>query len=232
MHLNTVNGAFLILLLPFTTHNFILNPRETPVYVTTITVSPAIPSKSPQFVSEGAFTSAILNSTNFFRSEHNALALTYNVSLEGYATDYLGDGSNNTACDFKHSGGPYGENLAIGCSDAQSCVDAWGNERAKYDFSNPNFSEDTGHFTQLVWKNTTSVGCGRKLCNGADGTMSGWYLVCEYYPRGNVIGQFADEVGPQVNGTPSSTTDNAAHSLQPRLISLSVGLMLFSWILL
>ncbi|KAH8896018.1 extracellular scp domain-containing protein [Thozetella sp. PMI_491] len=162
---------------------------------TTITVGPSIPSQAPQFVDNDLFTSAILNSTNFYRSEHNASAVVYNDTLSDFATDYL-DGNN---CDFEHSGGPYGENLALGCSDATGCVEMWGNERQSYDYDHPDFSEETGHFTQLVWKNTTAVGCGKRLCGD-----HGWYLVCEYWPRGNVIGEFGEEVGAQVNGTGSS----------------------------
>jgi hypothetical protein len=58
---------------------------------------------------------------------------------------------------------------------------------------------ETGHFTQLVWKDTTSVGCGRTECNGRDdGGAPGWYLVCEYWPHGNVIGAFEENVQEQV----------------------------------
>ena len=30
--------------------------------------------------------------------------------------------------------------------------------------------------------------------------MAGWYLVCEYYPRGNVGGEYATEVQSQIKG--------------------------------
>lgn len=119
----------------------------------TITEGPTIPSQAPEFVDEDAFTSAILNITNFYREEHNASDVRWNKTLEDFASDYL-----DSSCEFKHSGGPYGENLAIGCSNATSCVEAWGNERDLYDFSNPQFTEETGHFTQLVWNDTTDVG--------------------------------------------------------------------------
>ena len=39
----------------------------------------------------------------------------------------------------------------------------------------------------MVWSNTTTVGCGRKACDGED-TTPGYYVVCEYYPPGNVEG--------------------------------------------
>ncbi|KAI3391363.1 hypothetical protein diail_7472 [Diaporthe ilicicola] len=175
-------------------------PGSGQVQTITITAPPSIASTAPQFTDTALFTSAILNSTNFFRSEHNASAVTWNKTLSSYASSYLasmGSASpdSGSECDFAHSGGPYGENLALGCNEVTGCVDLWGDEREKYDYGDPGFSEATGHFTQLAWKNTTAVGCGGRLC----GTR-GWYLVCEYWPRGNIIGQFAEQVGRQVSG--------------------------------
>lgn len=73
-----------------------------------------------------------------------------------------------------------------------------------YDYNEPGFSETTGHFTQLVWKNTTTMGCGCRLC----GTR-GWFLVCEYWPRGNVVGEFGSQVGRQVNVSSSTKTTSS-----------------------
>lgn len=75
-------------------------------------------------------------------------------------------------------------------------IDAWANEESDYSYDDKKFTEKTGHFTQLVWQNTTSVGCGLVQCdNSAGNGVKGPYLVCEYSPRGNVQGQFGYNVG-------------------------------------
>ncbi len=45
--------------------------------------------------------------------------------------------------------------------------------------------EDVSHYTQIVWRGTTQVGCAL-ASNAADD-----YLVCRYAPPGNVYGQLA-----------------------------------------
>jgi hypothetical protein len=94
-------------------------------------------------------------------------------------------------------------------------VGAWANESQYYDFDAPTgFSEQTGHFTQLVWKGTTEVGCGVTNCPPVSSSSSssddsgsnpaqGWFVVCEYRPPGNVVGDdniwFTQNVDPPVN---------------------------------
>ncbi|GAB0133539.1 hypothetical protein EsDP_00001946 [Epichloe bromicola] len=168
--------------------------RAAPDIVTvtvTVTAAPAIASDEPQWGTTQVFASAILNSTNFYRRQHNASDVAWNKTLADFAGRYL-DGSD---CRFGHSGGPYGENLAEGYPSAAASVEGWGEERNRYSFDKAEFSHETGHFTQLVWKSTTAVGCGRRLCG-----RSGWYLACEYWPRGNVVGQFAEQVSRAESG--------------------------------
>ncbi|ATY63564.1 extracellular SCP domain [Cordyceps militaris] len=160
----------------------------------TITVAPAIPSQEPSYSKRYVFTSAVLNSTNTYRRQHNASALAWNATLASFASSYLA-AARTDACNFSHSGGPFGENIAIGYGNATAAVAAWGDERGIYDFGKPGFEHATGHFTQLVWKGTTAMGCERVLCG-----VRGWFVACEYWPPGNVQGQYDDEVQRQVSG--------------------------------
>jgi uncharacterized protein YkwD len=100
-------------------------------------------------------------------------------------------------CSFEHSGGPHGENLFAGTTlTDQQAIDGWYSEGEQYDYNNPGFNENTGHFTQVVWKDSTRLGCARKDCGGD----LGFFIVCEYEPRGNIVGNngqyFRDNVLP------------------------------------
>jgi hypothetical protein len=52
---------------------------------------------SKDWTDDKAFENSILNSTNFYRREHNATALNWNDSLASYAQDWV------DKCQFKHS---------------------------------------------------------------------------------------------------------------------------------
>ncbi len=45
--------------------------------------------------------------------------------------------------------------------------------------------QDVGHYTQIIWRDTTRLGCGLATGGNRD------YVVCRYSPPGNVSGQFA-----------------------------------------
>lgn len=72
----------------------------------------------------------------------------------------------------------------------------WGEERKSYNFDNGGFSSGTGHFTQVVWKDTKKVGCGQwSECSGL-----GVYVVCNYDPPGNYNNDYAKNVGKLIDG--------------------------------
>ena len=101
---------------------------------------------------------------------------------------------------LKHSGNPlYGENLAFfqgfGTSELQLLQEAvrlWYEEIKDYNFNQPGFSEETGHFTALVWKSSTRFGIGIAI----DPKTTRTFIVMNLSPPGNVIGQFKENVLP------------------------------------
>lgn len=100
---------------------------------------------------------------------------------------------------------PYGENLAFSSFKGTSCADLmkmWYDEISLYDWRNPSFNSEIGHFTQLVWKDTTKIGCARGFSKRGKGV----YLVCNYDPPGNVFGEFRSQVSPQRRLIASTTT--------------------------
>jgi Cysteine-rich secretory protein family len=177
---SSVLGWSLVYLPLISAHN-VLSNRD----AQTVTVYAQAPSSPPSasYSTDSILIDSTLNSTNHFRDQHNATSLTWNTSLADAASSWA------SKCQWKHSGGPTGENLALGYPDMTSAIDAWGIERDLYDFNVPTgFSKATGHFTQLVWKDTTSVGCAAVDCNSKN-SLKGYVVVCEYWPPGNMVGQ-------------------------------------------
>ncbi|KAJ7094469.1 PR-1-like protein [Mycena belliarum] len=138
-------------------------------------------------------TSAYLWEHNKVRLAHAAPLLTWNATLAAKAAQWA-----NT-CQVKHSGGsllpsPYGENVvaATGAFPIAAAMSQFTVDSAGYDPAKPAFS----HFTQVVWKATTQLGCAKAQCNDVFDPSLGAasYYVCLYYPPGNVIGQAAANV--------------------------------------
>ena len=71
---------------------------------------------------------------------------------------------------------------------AETAALFWYNEIDKYDESRPQWQDGCGHFTQLVWKASQEVGIGVDSGNGF------LVVVCNFYPKGNVYGQFEENV--------------------------------------
>ncbi len=71
-------------------------------------------------------------------------------------------------------------------------IDAWASEG--YYYNNGITGHATGHYTQIVWKNTTKVGCAKavskvyKFFNNIKDVYYEW-VVCRYSPAGNIQGE-------------------------------------------
>lgn len=74
-------------------------------------------------------------------------------------------------------------------------VDTWYNEISLYDYNSPGFSHETGHFTQLVWRDSSRIGIGYiQLAKNKQQTI---FLVANYEPKGNVSTKFPENVFPR-----------------------------------
>jgi len=84
--------------------------------------------------------------------------------------------------------GSVGENIfgSSATASAQQAVGSWVAELSSYDYAKNTCSRVCGHYTQVVWKTTTKVGCAVYKCAGL---KYGGTLVCNYSPAGNVTGQ-------------------------------------------
>jgi hypothetical protein len=97
--------------------------------------------------------------------------------------------------DFEHSPQDerpdQGENLAMGTLgyySPEALAELWTEEQGGFpggaypDPAEDDWS-DIGHYTQMVWRGTTHIGCATAA------GRSNLYLVCRYAPVGNVIGE-------------------------------------------
>lgn len=149
-----------------------------------------------------------LEAHNSYRILHGVAPLTWSDTVAASAQAYA------ETCPSSHSGSGYGENLAWATYDMgeNNVVQLWYDEEAFYDYNNPGFSSETGHFTQIVWKGTTEIGCG--FATGCDHSWP--YMtnvwVCQYNPPGNYFGEFAENVLPPIpnndTGTPLPAEGN------------------------
>eukprot|EP00754_Rhynchopus_humris_P033252 Rhum_TRINITY_DN15456_c3_g1::Rhum_TRINITY_DN15456_c3_g1_i3::g.157324::m.157324 len=134
----------------------------------------------------------ILAAHNLYRSKHGACPMTYSKEVETYV---LGSQGFITTCDtgsLTHNmGGPYGENIAMqGAAIKGHTWDTWAGvygwycgEEGCYDYNNGRFTQDTGHFSQVVWKGSLEVGCG--ICTIKKQFYNAVYMMCSYKEGGN-----------------------------------------------
>ncbi|WP_162918636.1 CAP domain-containing protein [Taklimakanibacter deserti] len=128
----------------------------------------------------------------------------------------------------------YGENLSFGYPSrgGQEAARQWYCEVNVYNFDDPspllagedgggtifgdacnpanNPKKVTGHFTQVIWRNTTRLGCAQNRCKlGGDDGIEGTLWACEYDPPGNFN---AGQAGVLEQNVPRPLQGFAGHS--------------------
>ncbi|ESZ96571.1 hypothetical protein SBOR_3073 [Sclerotinia borealis F-4128] len=178
--------------------------------VETSSSSAAVESTPAADSATDALTPSAVTSHNDARASHKASAMTWNQTLADYAAQ---EGSCSTfAHDLTAGGGGYGQNIAVaGNSNSAAftteaaladAIKEWYAEESLFTSlygvaSPPQTVGDFLHFTQIVWQESHSVGCAVKTCGTDNAIYPGmfvWFSVCNYYPAGNVLGEFDSNV--------------------------------------
>ncbi|KAH9503469.1 Glioma pathoproteinsis- protein 1 [Bulinus truncatus] len=89
--------------------------------------------------------------------------------------------------------------------DPEEAVRFWWNEIEYYNYEDNSCSRNCLHYTQVVWANSYAVGCGVKFCPKLKQFKygQGFFVVCQYGPAGNVIGQKPFKRGSRCSECPA-----------------------------
>jgi hypothetical protein len=134
---------------------------------------------------------SFIDAHNIYRAEVGIEPLTWNNKLAEFAAEWATQ-KGKQGCKMVHRpNNQYGENLfwSLGMDfDPAYAVDQWGAE--KYDYNDELVGQEkamVGHYTQMVWRTTTEVGCAAYQCSEKI------LIVCNYNPPGNYMGQHPDK---------------------------------------
>ena len=150
------------------------------------------------------FNLEVLNEINKYRLKHGVEELIEDDNINIISQKYSEKLARESELEL--SGNKYkGEDLGeiIFCCKSEispkELVDIWYNEGS----NNYNYKkEEANNFTQMIWKNSKSFGIGHTLTK--DDKI---YVVINFYPQGNVEGQFLKNVFPvKIN-----TEDNSSY---------------------
>ncbi|CAH3109232.1 unnamed protein product, partial [Pocillopora meandrina] len=133
---------------------------------------------------------ACLKAHNERRALHGASPLVWDDTLREHAQAWADHLAETGKIRHDPDRDEEGENMAwfkgyrtADCEDA--LMEWYDREEPKYDYKNPGFSPETGHFTQVVWKDTRAVGVAQAA--RGSGFSKQIFIVARYSPSGNFI---------------------------------------------
>lgn len=141
----------------------------------------------------------IVDTHNIYRSEVWVKGISWSNTVADSAEKWAKQLQSEN-CAFKHSTSSfrsgYGENLYYFWSstarftgdNSVGAIRSFGEEKHDYNYDSNTCApwKVCGHYTQVVWEDTTKVGCARVSCN-SNGYKE--IYVCQYDPAGNYIGE-------------------------------------------
>ena len=153
----------------------------------------------------GSVEEKSLEGHNVHRRNAALSELKWDSQLEKSAEAYSRKlGTDQDCMKLQHSKGEYGENLYMtskgkdNASVAEAGCKAWYSELKDYKYPGeteylecgPDSFMKVGHLTQMMWAQTSKVGCGVYICAGDYAIYT-----CHYLPQGNMAGAtiFAEE---------------------------------------
>ncbi|WP_283137478.1 CAP family protein [Rhizohabitans arisaemae] len=164
-------------------------------------------------LSDEGFAKATRDAVNRCRARHSAQPLRLDVRLSNLARLRARETARRGSF-LEQRTHPYGENGFIAIDSDSSAelapgeaVAAWYEGSEAYDFDRPGYTQQAGHFTQLVWKNTTHLGVGRAV-HVADDGKAYTAVITIYSPAGNVDApqRFRRNVAPAKTSAPCVST--------------------------
>ncbi|KAJ8016542.1 hypothetical protein DPEC_G00008330 [Dallia pectoralis] len=103
-----------------------------------------------------------------------------------------------------------GENLYVSTVsfDPIKATEKWFLEHLNFNFNNNSCQENQmcGHYTQMVWASSLSVGCALHRCDTMEGLsfQKVNFLVCNYFPAGNFVDEKPYEEGEWCSRCPEN----------------------------
>lgn len=143
-----------------------------------------------------SFAADCVRAHNEYRRQHKLADLKLSASLSKYAQEWA-DVLSRRAVLQSRGGTRYGENIYCVQSSApielngRDPVDQWYKEGKVHVFGREPSTLKTGHFTQIVWRESMEIGVA--IARNRNGQI---FVVCNYDPPGNVIGTYSENVPP------------------------------------
>ena len=138
---------------------------------------------------------------NFYRKKHSVGELSIDMDLEHLAqkTVYLCETSGKLMhSNTLYNGQTIGQNLYVSGESGLNgfkVVSNWYRESIYYDYDKgqSKYGQEIGHFSQIVWKDTTKIGCA--FTPGIwNNILPSYYICCNYFPAGNIPGQYTENI--------------------------------------